>query len=135
MVIVESIDAADTARLAIFISSIDNEYNATEEMHSLMPVKYTTKSLDLYEAAKRKKQFSISLVNLSDVATDGATVMVGKKEGHVKLIENDATTSGNPHFMKYHCSRNQEKLCAKALKMGNVIRAVNFIKSRGLNHL
>ena len=60
---------------------------------------------------------------------------VGKKEGLVKLIEDDATTTDDPHSMKYHCIRNQEKLCAKALKMDNVIKAVNFVQSRGLNHL
>ena len=61
-------------------------------------------------------------------------MVAGKKEGLVKLIEDGATTTGTPHFMKYHCIRNQEKLHAKALKTDNVIKAVNFIKSRGLNH-
>lgn len=54
LVIVESIDATDMARLAIFISSIDNEYNVAKETDSLVPLKYTTKSLDLYEAIKKK---------------------------------------------------------------------------------
>ena len=38
--------------LAIIIRGTDNEYNVTEEMASLVPLKDTTKSLDLYEALK-----------------------------------------------------------------------------------
>ena len=46
----ESTDAIDMAQLAIFIRGTDNKYNITEEMASLVPLKGTTKSLDLYEA-------------------------------------------------------------------------------------
>lgn len=35
-----------------FLSGIDNEYYATEEMPSLVPLKDTPKSLDLYEAVE-----------------------------------------------------------------------------------
>jgi len=51
----ENIDVTDIAQLAIFIISIDNEYNVTEEMASLVQLKHTTKSLDFYEAVKKKK--------------------------------------------------------------------------------
>ena len=40
------------AQLAIFISGIDDEYNVTEEMASLVPLKDTNKSRDLYKAVK-----------------------------------------------------------------------------------
>jgi len=40
--------------------------------------------------------------------------------------------------MKHHCIARQENLCAKALKMGNVvqidIKAAKLIKLKGLNH-
>ena len=48
----DSTDATDTAQPAIFISGIDDEFNVTEEMASLVPLKDTTKSKDLYEAVK-----------------------------------------------------------------------------------
>ena len=55
--------------------------------------------------------------------------MAGKNERLIKLIENDAITAGNSL---------QENLCAKALKMVNVIqiniKAANFVKSKQLNH-
>ena len=49
----DSTDATDAAQLAIFITGIDDEYNVTAEMASLMPLKDTTKSRDLYEAVKK----------------------------------------------------------------------------------
>ena len=40
--------------------------------------------------------------------------------------------------MQFHCVIHQESLCAKSLKMGNVMsvvtKAVNFIRSKGLRH-
>ena len=35
----ESTDTTDTDQLAIFVTGIDNEYNVTEEMASLVPLK------------------------------------------------------------------------------------------------
>ena len=90
----ESTDTTDMAQLVIFIRGTDNEYNVTEEMASLVPLKDTTKSLDLYEAVKiTLKWFSLTFVNISGIATDGALVMNGKKEGLKKLIEDDAIAS------------------------------------------
>ena len=40
--------------------------------------------------------------------------------------------------MKNHCIVHQENLCTKALKMVNImqiiIKTINFIKAKGLNH-
>ncbi|XP_075053814.1 general transcription factor II-I repeat domain-containing protein 2-like [Mixophyes fleayi] len=139
MAIDESTDATDTAQLAIFIRGIDDEYNITEEMASLVPLKDTTKASDLYEAVKNTLQrYSLSFDNISGIATDGAPAMIGNRDVLVKLIENDAIASQNYRMMKYHCIVHQENLCAKALKIANVmqivIKAVNFIRSKGLNH-
>ena len=46
-------DATDMAQPAIFIGDTDNKYNVTEEMASLVPLKDTTESLDLYEAVEK----------------------------------------------------------------------------------
>ncbi|KAG8239704.1 hypothetical protein J437_LFUL019045, partial [Ladona fulva] len=87
--------------------------------------------------------YSIALDESTD-ATDTAQLaifiraMVGKKEGLTKLIENDAKKMDNLRFMKYHCIIHQENLCATTLKMENilnvVIKTINFIRSKGLNH-
>ena len=132
-------DATDAAQLAIFIRGIDDEYNVTEEMAPLVPLKDTTQSRDLYEAVKNMlKQFSLSIVHVSGTVTDGAPVMAGEREGLIKLIEDDAIVTHNSCLMKYHCIIHQENVCTKALKMDNVvqiiIKTVNFITAKGLNH-
>ena len=49
----ENNDATDMAQFAFFIRGTDNKYNVTEEMSSLVPLKDTTESLDLYEAVEK----------------------------------------------------------------------------------
>lgn len=99
----------------------------------------TTKSTDLHQAVKETlARFSLSLLNISGVATDGAPAMVGKREGLVTLIADFAKVVGNASIMKYHCIIHQENLCAKSLNIEQVISVVvktmNFIRSRRLNH-
>ena len=48
----ESTVATDMAQLAMFKRGIDNKYNATEDIISLVLLKDTIQSLDLYEAVK-----------------------------------------------------------------------------------
>ena len=64
--------------------------------------------------------------------------MVDKREELLKVIENDTIATQNSHLMKYHCIVHQENLCTQALKMDNVmqiiIKTVNFLRARGLNH-
>ena len=50
LAMVNSTDVTDMAYLAIFIRGIDVEYNVTEELAALVPLKDTTKSRDLYKA-------------------------------------------------------------------------------------
>lgn len=63
--------------------------------------------------------------------------MIGKKEGLVKLIEDDAIAVENSRLMKYHYS-TPRKCMRKALKMDHimqiVVKTVNFISARGSNH-
>ena len=104
-----------------------------------MPLKDTTKSRDLYEAVKDMlKWFSMSIVNISGIVTDGAPAMVGKRKGLIKLIKNNAIATQNSCLMKYYCIVHQENLCTKGLKMDNImqiiIKTVNFIRAKGLNH-
>ena len=108
-------------------------------MAPLVTLKDTTKSRDLYEAVKNMlKQFSLSIVNISGIVTDGVPAMVGKREGLVKLIEDDAIAAQILCLVKYHHTVHQENLCTKALKIDNVmeiiIKTVNFIRAKGLNH-
>ena len=135
----ESTDATDTAQVAIVVRGIDNDFNITEEMAALVSLKDTMKANDIYGAVTATlAKFNLDFRKISGITTDGAPAMVGKREGLVKLIEDEALRSGNTILMKYHCIIHQENLCAKSLKiesvMNVVIKTVNFIRSRGLNH-
>ena len=76
-------------------------------------------------------------LSTSGIAADGAPAMAGKKEERIKLTEGHAVAASMSHLMKYHCIVHQD-LCTKALEIDSimqiVIKAVNFIKSKGLNH-
>ena len=135
----DSTDATDMTQLAIFSRGLNDKYNVTDEMASLVPLKGEAKSRDLYEAVKNMlKWLSLSIINISGIVTDGALAMVGKREGLAKLTEDNAIAAPNSHLMKYHCIIHQENVCTKALKMDNVvqiiIKTVNFITVKGLNH-
>ena len=56
----------------------------------------------------------------------------------VKLLPNEASKVGNNSVMQFHCVLHQDTLCAKSLKMENVMsvvtKTVNFIRSKGLRH-
>lgn len=135
----ESTDATDTAQVALFVRGVDMKMNITEELVALYPLKCTTKAHDLLMAVTESlNRFSLSLKNLSGITTDGAPAMIGKHEGLVKLIENEAHKLGNISLLKFHCIIHQENLCAKSLKMEHVmnvvVKTVNFIRSKGLNH-
>ncbi|XP_060881678.1 general transcription factor II-I repeat domain-containing protein 2B-like [Metopolophium dirhodum] len=135
----ESIDLSDTAQLAIFVRGIDSNFNITEELAALFPMKGTTKSCDIFNALiSTLNRFGIKLNNLSGVITDGAPSMVGKNEGLVALIKKEMSTCGALQLMQYHCIIHQENLCAKSVGfqtiMKDVVKIVNFIRSRALNH-
>ena len=81
----------------------------------------------------------LDLKQLVSVTTDGAPAVVGSKNGSVSLLEKHVKEMGNKHIiLKFHCIIHQEALCAKSTgfvdAMKVVVRAVNFILYRALNH-
>ncbi|KAG8238937.1 hypothetical protein J437_LFUL000775, partial [Ladona fulva] len=79
----ENTHSTDAAQLANFTGGIDNEFNINEELTSLIPLKDTTRSVDLYEAVKAR--FFLTINSMSSIVTDGAPVVVGKKERLTKV--------------------------------------------------
>lgn len=73
------------------------------------------------------------------LTTDGAPSMMGKKEGVVaKFKSKGEAANGGGCFWTFRCILHQEALCCDSLKMDHlmevVVRTVNFIRARGLNH-
>lgn len=64
--------------------------------------------------------------------------MIGKKTGVTKFRQKVQATNGGQSFWTFHCIFHQEALCCKLLRMdhvmGVVVRTVNLIQARGLNH-
>ena len=77
----------------------------------------------------------IDPLKLRGLTTDGAPAMTGKNNGFsTKLIE----ALDVKEVVIYHCIIHQENLCSKVLDfpevMKQLVKCVNFIRSRGLNH-
>ena len=84
-------------------------------------------------------EYGLDLARLISVTTDGAPAMVGSQKGFVTLLENHMKNAGYENsIMKIHCIIHQEALCAKNTKLDEimqvVVKIVNIILSRGLNH-
>jgi len=84
------------------------------------------------------KFLGLSLSKLSGIKTDGAPSMEGRQQGLANLLQLEASKVRNDTVMQFHCIMHQENLCAKSLKMQNVMsvvtKTVNFICSKGLRH-
>ena len=87
---------------------------------------------------KTIKRLGLPLSKLSGITTDGAPSMVGRQQGLANLLQLEANKVGNDTVMQFHCIIHQENLCAKSVKMQNVMsvvtKTVNFIRSKGLHH-
>lgn len=136
----ESTDITDVAQLAIFIRGVDETLTVTEEFLELVPMMDTTTAEDIFgSVVAALDRVGVDWSRAVSLATDGAPSMVGKKAGvATKFKDKVQALNGGDRFWTFHCILHQEALCCKSLKMDHVmevvVRTVNFIRSRGLNH-
>src|SRR5215469_10959991 len=95
-----------------------------------------TRGRDIYDAIKNMiTEQNIPIQKLVAMTTDGAPAMIGRNVGFIGLCEKDEAF---PKFNSYHCVIHQENLIAKKLNLDHVmsviVRIVNFIRGRALNH-
>ena len=127
----ESTDKWDTAQLAVFVRGVDQKFLITEEFVRLVPLKEKTTGADVLDAVQ---------VAMNDIGLKlGAPSMVGRTNGVVSLMEKVRQDAGaTAKLFRSHCIIHQENLCGKSVKMQNVmsvvVKTVNFVRPRGLNH-
>lgn len=136
----ESTDVTDVSQLAIFIRGVDKTLTITEEFLELVPMLDTTTAEDIFCAVVGAlDRVGADWSRAVSLATDGAPSMLGKKSGvATKFREKVKAANGGEDFWTFHCILHQEALCCKSLRMDHVmdivVRTVNFIRARGLNH-
>lgn len=136
----ESTDVTDIAQLAIFIRGVDETLTITEELLELVPMTDTTTADDIFSSLVGVlDKVGVDWSRAVSLATDGVPSMVGRKAGvATKFREKVQIAKGGQDFFAFHCILHQEALCCKTLKMDHVmsvvVKTVNFIRARGINH-
>ncbi|XP_068223147.1 general transcription factor II-I repeat domain-containing protein 2A-like [Palaemon carinicauda] len=136
----ESNDIQDTAQVLIYIRGIDENFEITEELLSMESLKDTVTGKDLHNSVINSLIRSrLSLDKLASITTDGAPSLIGKHCGLVTLMNDKIKEDFPSHsVLSFHCLIHQESLCRSSFKLKHVmdpmVRAVNLIRARGLNH-
>ncbi|XP_049430459.1 general transcription factor II-I repeat domain-containing protein 2-like [Epinephelus fuscoguttatus] len=81
---------------------------------------------------------ALSWKSLVGITTDCAPSMIGRKNGLVALVQKKLEEEGADSAISLHCIIHQQALCSRCLKFDNVmsvvVKCINFIRSRGLQH-
>lgn len=98
------------AVLMAYVRYIENSEFA-EEMFFCESLETTTTAVDIYNSLKNYLfETQIAIKNIISCSADGAPVMMGKKNGCLKLLKDD-----NPEMLLVHCVIHRENLVAKKL--------------------
>lgn len=107
----ESVDNSSTAQLMIFIRIVFDDFSTKEELLTLLPLKTTTRGVDIYNAVKNFfAEKKVPLQKLVSVTTDGAPAMTGQHAGFITHYKGDTDF---PPSLHYHCIIHQQLICAK----------------------
>ena len=127
-------------QLAIFVRGIDNEFHIIEELVSLVALNEKTSGADVQrEVELVMNDIGMKYEQLFGLTTDGAPSMVWRIDGVIALMEKAQPNAGIANtLIKTQCIIHQEALCAKSLKMQDMMNVVgkhvNFVRKQGLNY-
>jgi len=136
----DSTDITDTAQLLIFIRGINSDFEISQELLSMESMKDTTTGEDLLLKVKECiEKRGLSWTKLKSVTTDGSPNLTGKNVGLLSRLKKIVHEICPDHELAFlHCIIHQEALCKNILNMNHVVnvvvKIVNFIRARGLNH-
>ena len=134
----ESTGVTDVSYCAVFIRGVDKDFNITEELLDLLPLKGSCTGQNVFnELEMCIERAGLDWSKLVAVATDGAPAMCSERVGLVGLLKDKVKKLGE-YISAIHCIIHQEALCGKKIQMKNVmdvvVKTVNFIRARSLNH-
>ncbi|XP_023214267.1 general transcription factor II-I repeat domain-containing protein 2-like, partial [Centruroides sculpturatus] len=117
----KSCDVKDTAQLLIFIRANIEDFQISEELLSIVPMKDTTKG-DLFRKIEECiLKYSIDWKKLVNVTTDGSPSMIGKNIGLIKQIEDKISEIDPNHkIIPTHCIIH----CKNVLKINHIVELV-----------
>ncbi|XP_065818648.1 general transcription factor II-I repeat domain-containing protein 2 [Labrus bergylta] len=135
----ESTDKTDTAQLSIFNRGNNDQFEVTEELMSLCVMHGRSTAKDSFQQLSDAiKRAGLPWNRLVGITTDGAPSMTGKKNGLVALVQRKLEEESVDPAVVLHCIVHQQALCSKCLKyehvMSVVLKCINYIRSRGLQH-
>lgn len=108
----ECVDSSSTEQLMVFLRMVFSDFSVKEEFLTLLPLKTTTRGVDIYDAMKYFMDKNVPFEKLVSVTTDGAPAMTDQPTGFIALCR------GNPDFPKflhYYCIIVCWCMCAKAM--------------------
>jgi hypothetical protein len=82
----ESTDESDAAQFAVAFRGMDMEFNITEEVAALLPMKWTSTGTGLHEIKKVLQGLDIRIRKPAELVTDGAPSMVRRNSIDFSLI-------------------------------------------------
>lgn len=135
----ESTDITDTAQLLIFIRGCDKNFNLTQELLACRSMHNTTTGKDIFSEIENVFiEFKMDWNKLESVTMDGGKNMAGIYNGVVGCIRKKFSELKKIPPVFFHCIIHQQSLCLKHFDMQDIlkpiIKAINFIRSRSLNH-
>ncbi|XP_076298592.1 general transcription factor II-I repeat domain-containing protein 2B-like [Lasioglossum baleicum] len=77
----ESTDVVDISQLCIFVRSIDDKFQITEELLEVVPLLETTQGKDIFAAFYKTVEEYGGFSKCTAIVTDGARAMVGQEKG------------------------------------------------------
>ena len=133
----EITDMTYTAQLTLFLRGVSPTFDIVEEFVRLIPIKDTNTGADVFENVRKwTTETNLDLSKLILITTDGTPAMTEEKKGFVALLQKHHGNEQQLHRLYFII--HQDQLYAKSIWfkdiMTVVIKTVNFIILRGLNH-
>ncbi|KAF2348764.1 hypothetical protein FHG87_020478 [Trinorchestia longiramus] len=131
----ETTDVFNLSQLAVFVRYVKDDV-IKKDFLFCKPLTTTTKAADVKKLVHNfLKNNSLSWDMVSEVCSDRAPVMLGRKSGFSAVVKADA-----PHVIFTHCTLHRHALATKTLpsKMAEllkiVVESVNCIRTSALRH-